>query len=230
MTSKGAVDAGSGSTGAPAPRTGPRVRRGTAPGLLLTAARELFAERGHRATTTRQIAEKAGVSEDLIFRYYGSKGGLLHEAVIRPLLELLDRLRASWADSAEVRARGDEELVRGFVGRLYDMLDGNRTVAMTMVQILSESPENLDVEQVHAQVSELFEPLVPSVGSYLEDRGFRQDDPALLVRLMMVLIGSSAVFLPSTYARPDEVPDRDRIVDQITQLILHGIQKPPAQP
>jgi AcrR family transcriptional regulator len=212
----------------PAPRTGPRVRRGTAPTLLLEAARELFAERGHRATTTRQIAERAGVSEDLIFRYYGSKNGLLQEAVVRPLVELLDRLRASWVDSAEVRATDDADLVSAFVGRLYDAVDGNRTIAMIMVQILTEKSEELDVEQVHAQVTDLFEPLAPAFGTYLAGRGVERADPALTLRLIMVLIGSAAVFLPGTYARPGLAPDRGRIVDEITTLILHGLQPPPA--
>jgi len=43
---------------------------GSAPKLLLAAAQDLCAERGPYATTA-QIAERAGVSEDLIFRYYG---------------------------------------------------------------------------------------------------------------------------------------------------------------
>lgn len=225
-SSKGtpAVDPPTAGTG---PRSGRRIRRGTAPALLLGAARELFAERGHRATTTRQIAERAGVSEELIFRYYGSKDGLLQEAVIAPLLGMLDRLHASWADNPEVRARGDEDLVRSFVGRLYDAMDGNRTIAMIMVQILTEKPEELDVEQVHSQVSQLFEPLAPAVGTYLAQRGLRGDDPALMLRLMMVLIASVAVFLPGTYPSPQEVPERDRILDEVTAMILYGLQQPP---
>src|SRR5271168_5651577 len=90
-----------------APRTGPRIRRGTAPALLLAAAQELFAERGPYATTTRQIADRAEVSEDLIFRYYGSKNGLLQEAVIRPIVELLESLRPRWIKAQE-ESSGDE--------------------------------------------------------------------------------------------------------------------------
>jgi AcrR family transcriptional regulator len=209
------------------PRSGRRIRRGTAPSLLLGAARELFAERGHRATTTRQIAERAGVSEELIFRYYGSKNGLLQEAVIAPLLAMLDRLRASWVDNPEVRARSDSELLRSFLGRLYDVVDGNRTIAMIMVQILTEKPEELDVEQVHSQVGQLFEPLAPAFGTYLAQRGLRGGDPALMLRLMMVLIGSVAVFLPGTYPSPQGAPERELILDEVTAMILYGLQQPP---
>lgn len=44
--------------------------------LLLAAAQELFAERGYERTTTRDVAERAGVDATLIARYFGSKAGL----------------------------------------------------------------------------------------------------------------------------------------------------------
>lgn len=44
--------------------------------LLLTAAQQLFAERGYERVTTREIAERAGVDASLIARYFGSKAGL----------------------------------------------------------------------------------------------------------------------------------------------------------
>jgi AcrR family transcriptional regulator len=44
--------------------------------LLLTAAQELFAERGYDRVTTREIAERAGVDATLIARYFGSKAGI----------------------------------------------------------------------------------------------------------------------------------------------------------
>jgi AcrR family transcriptional regulator len=50
--------------------------RGEARELLLQAATTLFAERGFDRTTTREIAEQAGVDATLIARYFGSKTGL----------------------------------------------------------------------------------------------------------------------------------------------------------
>ena len=44
---------------------------------ILSAALELFAGDGYNATSTSRIAKKAGVSEGLIFRHFGSKKGLL---------------------------------------------------------------------------------------------------------------------------------------------------------
>lgn len=44
---------------------------------LLAAALELFSEQGFDATTTRAIAQRAGLNEALIQRYFGGKEGLL---------------------------------------------------------------------------------------------------------------------------------------------------------
>ena len=57
---------------------------------LLTAARELFAERGFEQTTVRDIAARAGVNQALLFRYFGSKDGLFHATTASTSRELLD--------------------------------------------------------------------------------------------------------------------------------------------
>ncbi|MER5499384.1 TetR family transcriptional regulator [Streptomyces sp. NPDC002561] len=77
-------------TPAPAPPSGERRRDSAATRRrLLEAARDLFAERGYEATTVRGIAERAGVNQALLFRYFGSKQGLLTEVVARGGLEQL---------------------------------------------------------------------------------------------------------------------------------------------
>jgi len=48
---------------------------------LLDVTARLYAELGWRGTTTRKIAEVAGVNEVTIFRQFGSKAALLHEAI-----------------------------------------------------------------------------------------------------------------------------------------------------
>ena len=44
---------------------------------ILAAARELFERNGTRGTTTREVAERAGVNEATLFRHFGSKRVLL---------------------------------------------------------------------------------------------------------------------------------------------------------
>ena len=61
---------------------------------LLDAARDLVAERGWSAATSRALADRAGANLALINYYFGSKGDLL--------LAALDRSMTSMADAAAV--------------------------------------------------------------------------------------------------------------------------------
>ncbi|CAL9620226.1 TetR family transcriptional regulator [Streptomyces sp. enrichment culture] len=56
---------------------------------LLTAASQLFAERGYERATVRDIAARAGVNQALLFRHFGSKRALFGEAIARGGLEQL---------------------------------------------------------------------------------------------------------------------------------------------
>ena len=48
---------------------------------LLEVTARLYAEHGWRGTTTRRIAEAAGVNEVTLFRQFGSKESLLLQAI-----------------------------------------------------------------------------------------------------------------------------------------------------
>ena len=56
---------------------GRRRDREATKAALLAAAVQVFAERGYDAATTREVAQAAGVNEQLIQRYFGGKAGLL---------------------------------------------------------------------------------------------------------------------------------------------------------
>lgn len=79
---------------------------------ILDAAAELFAERGYAATTTRAIAERAGVNEVTLFRRFESKAGVLRA--------LSERWRESMA-AAVVPRLPDPEDTRGTLEALAAM-------------------------------------------------------------------------------------------------------------
>lgn len=54
---------------------------------IIEAAFELFSDRGYEATTTKNIAEKAGVNEVTIFRHFDTKKKLFRRTVERHIEE-----------------------------------------------------------------------------------------------------------------------------------------------
>jgi TetR/AcrR family transcriptional regulator, regulator of cefoperazone and chloramphenicol sensitivity len=94
---------------------------------LLAAASKLFASRGYEATTTREIAARAGCAEGLIHRYFKGKAGLLL-AIIRSevspeVVDLQERLPLA-------STVGDEivQLVNWEVGRMWENREFLRVV------------------------------------------------------------------------------------------------------
>jgi AcrR family transcriptional regulator len=78
---------------------------------ILTAARELFLERGFDASTLRAIAERAGMGASSIYRHIQSKEELLIE-------DLAERQEEAWR-----RFREGDQRARSTLSRIHDFLD-----------------------------------------------------------------------------------------------------------
>ena len=90
-------------------RSGNEVRA-----LIAASARAVFAERGFAGATTREIADRAGASEVLIFRYFGSKATLFEEIIVAPFDKLIGDFLDSHRDvnSMPDRLGGNEEFIQ----------------------------------------------------------------------------------------------------------------------
>ena len=81
-----------------AERVDQRLVRGEATReLILDAAAELLGGEGSAATTTRAVAERAGVRLSLVHYHFGGKGALLAELLARENAKLLTRQQALYA-------------------------------------------------------------------------------------------------------------------------------------
>lgn len=71
---------------------------------ILEAAAELFAERGYAATSTRAIAERAGVNEVTLFRRFENKAGILAAIGERFAAQAASRAVANLPDPEDAHA------------------------------------------------------------------------------------------------------------------------------
>ncbi|MER6995916.1 TetR/AcrR family transcriptional regulator [Streptomyces sp. NPDC000410] len=103
------------------PRATQRPDSGLSPrDELLAAAAELFTTRGYAATSTRAVAERAGIRQATMYHYVDGKEDLLAElleSTVTPSLSLARRLLAEDGRGAEARlwelCRSDVELLCG---------------------------------------------------------------------------------------------------------------------
>jgi len=206
---------------APEPTEAPKATRRPrgAPRLLtLEAARALFARQGYRSTTTKEIAESAGVAEHLIFRNFGSKAALFNEAVVVPFLEIVDELSSRW-ESITPGPDSAEAVGRDFLGGLYDLFVENRGLVMTLWGSDALSAAELeetgiaDLDRAIAVLAELGDK-----GSDL--LGLDTEHHDLAARSTVALVAGMAAFGATFFGGTR--PPRDVIVDEITEAVLHG--------
>lgn len=195
-----------------------RRPRGEARRLLLDAARDLFARKDYRATTTREIAEAAGVSEYLLFRHFGSKAGLFREALVLPFTTFLDEFRTTW-QAVVPEETDEEELSRQFVGPLYDVLIEHQGLLLTLVAADGLSDEDLEAAGI-ADIRRALTVLGEISAEGMQLRGKRSRQPNLpahsTVAMIVGMVALRSTFFGST------PPPREAIVDELVQAILHG--------
>lgn len=125
----------------------------TARARLRDAALRLFAERGFAGTSTRAIAEDAGVSHALLRHHFGSKQGLeqaVDAYVLDRVADLLDqaarKVRADrmLTSMGEVTAQvfGADPVIRGYLRRR--LLDGGPAGSALFARLLEGTRRQLE--------------------------------------------------------------------------------------
>ncbi len=110
---------------------------------IVEAACAAFAERGYRATTTREIARLAHVNEVTIYRYFHRKSDLFQEAIeilATSLANELIRLELTHTDSPEAFFQGLMENLYGWLVKerrlsrilQYSLLDRDREISSVL--------------------------------------------------------------------------------------------------
>jgi AcrR family transcriptional regulator len=197
-----------------------RRPRGEPRRLLLEAARELFSSKGFSGTSTREIAEQAGVSETLMFRYFGSKVGLFREALVVPFVEFVEDFNAKWQSG--VNAELDEEaLTRLFIGDLFDLFRKNRGLVVMLWAADAEGGSELAEAGVFDEINQELKVLVEiGTAETVRRQGRALGRQDLATRATLSMIAGMAVFGESFYGK--KPPPRKDIIEELTLAILHG--------
>lgn len=107
---------------------------------LIDVALELFAERGIEGVRISDIAEKAGVAQGLLYRYFSGKEALLGAIAERhsPLLLVREALTA-------LPNRPASETLTALAGRIYALLQERRSLVRLVVRDVIWRPESREV-------------------------------------------------------------------------------------
>ncbi|MBL7496643.1 TetR/AcrR family transcriptional regulator [Frankia sp. CNm7] len=192
-----------------------RRPRGEPRRLLIEAAVELFNARGY-GVPTREIADRADVSETLMFRYFGSKAGLFREAMVKPFTDFVDAFVAEY----ERGAQPDDDLFEitlDFVGQLFDLFRSHRGLVAAVWGNASAEGSDLTAAAVEEDVWAAFGKLV-RVGRLAQaGRPARNE---IATRAIVSMVAGMAVADRAFEGRA--LPSRDLIVYEIAQIATYG--------
>jgi len=179
---------------------------------ICTAALELFAEQGIEATTTREIAERAGAAEGTLYRHFDGKADLAQSLYRRCTTELREML-VDAVDSSSTPSGRLEALVRS-IFRFYASKPASCTY------LLSSRKSGL------VGTSDGLSPPTQMIADVLED-GIRQGvfpetETSLLAGWILAMIQRTVLFLKAGTLSLDEQTAIDRTVDVARRLAETG--------
>jgi AcrR family transcriptional regulator len=170
---------------------------------LLQAAVRVFSEAGWRGATTRRIAQVAGVSEVTLFRQFGSKEALIHEAL-----------------SGAARRFGATELPEEPTDPLAELTAWSRAHLECMHQLRSFIRRTIGEHEEHPEIGSQATrrpiEVARELRAYLEklqQRGLaaRDWDVHVAANMLLGTLFSNAItsdLMPERYATPDTIaPD-----------------------
>ncbi len=186
---------------------------------ICEAASRLFAEKGYAETTTRAIADAAGINEVTLFRHFGSK-----ENLMKTIME--QHGGAAIATNLETRLSGDYEKDLFLIGHAMMKVMTDRSDSMRMAiceagnfpelqQVVAENPRQLRqmlaryfedqiskgvLAQGHAEV--LAQAFLGMFFSYVVLHGFLLDDLKPDVSQEEVVEMFVALFIKGTMNQP----------------------------
>ncbi|MGF1517406.1 MAG: TetR/AcrR family transcriptional regulator [Nodosilinea sp.] len=170
---------------------------------LVDAAFQLFSSQGVGATTTRQVADLAGVNEVTLFRQFGSKHGLL--AAVMTEAEVLTGQGQSFDRVALGQAPSDQAL-KDFLGQCLDTLGQRSELVRSVIgeagQFSAENSQSLGrgLQTIRDFMAEALEALL-GLG---ESPHPRPEEVAGMV--MALLLGYTAI-ASATEGATDSAPD-----------------------
>jgi AcrR family transcriptional regulator len=157
------------------PRSGEDARR-----RLQQAALELYLERGYDATTTAQIAERAGVTERSFFRHFADKREVFFDGEAALRTALVTTITQAPADLPPLA------VLRAAFCAVVPILEENRALAEARAPVIASTPA------LRERALAKTEALNDAVAEALRKRGLPESQALLAAQIAMAAFGHAA--------------------------------------
>lgn len=181
---------------------------------ILAATRDLFARKGRRGTTTREVAERAGVNEATLFRHFGNKEALITACVQH-------HCRATELEETIGALDGDLEQDLIEIGEaLFERMTPLRDL---IVRSLAEEDEEAGIVGTEAWRPQLaIHAVVVEYMSRRVQRGELRGDPRWLAKIFMGMV-FARVMGRNKLPDPTDMTQREITAMQV-DIFLNGVR------
>jgi AcrR family transcriptional regulator len=189
---------------------------------ILKSAMRLFAKKGFDGTTTKELAEDAGVAEGTLFRHFTNKKAILIEVATQGWIDLLTDLLTEFSEMGSYKAVA--EVMKHRMMHMRENVDLLR-VCFIEVQFHEDLRDRIQQEVIEkmTDVAEAFFQTAMDQGIY------RQINPRLVARVFLGMF-TIASFSQNTIADPDASPeDLKAMAEGLADIFLNGVLAPAAR-
>lgn len=183
---------------------------------ILEAAQRLFASKGFDGTTTRELAQAAGVAEGTLFRYFPNKKAILVEVATSGWVEILTDLLTELSEMGSYKAVA--QVMRRRMWNLQKNADLMRVCFME-VQFHPDLRDRIQLEVITkmTDVGEAFFQTAMDKGIY------RQMDAKLVAKVFLGMF-AIAGFSNNTIIEPDASPQQMQLMAEgLADIFLNGV-------
>ena len=183
---------------------------------ILQAAQRLFAAKGFEGTTTRDLAQTAGVAEGTLFRHFANKKAILVEVATSGWVDILTDLLTELSEMGSYKAIA--EVMRRRMWNLQKNADTMRVCFME-VQFHPDLRDRIQTEVIDkmTDVAEAFFQTAIDKGIY------RQMDAKLGAKVFLGLF-AIAGFSDNTLIEPNASPqEMQKMAEGLADIFLNGV-------
>lgn len=188
-----------------APRSGRRRSGAEIVERLRDAASAEFGSNGYSRTTTAGIAQRAGVSENLLFKHFGSKANLFNGSIFEPIEEHF----AEFSREHVIGADNRREVSERYIGEMQAFIREHADAIMLLIMSKSFEPGEVNGIDKVSSLHRYFEDAAKIVSDRLPAES--PIDPRLVACISFSTILSCELFadwlFPAGWGTPEEIQD-----------------------
>jgi len=183
---------------------------------ILSAALRLFASQGFDGTTTRDLAQAAGVAEGTLFRHFANKKAILIEVATNGWVEILTDLLTELSEMGSYKAVA--QVMRRRMWNMHKNVDLMRVCFME-AQFHPDLRDRIQLEVID-KMSDVAEAFFQTA----MDRGIYRQTNAKLVAKVFLGMFAIAGFSNNTLMQPDASPeDMKEMAEGLADIFLNGV-------